>query len=158
MQKAIEIQAPNTLQLKHNYISIFLAGSIEMGKAEEWQKKIIDSVPDKPYIFFNPRRDDWDSSWKQNKEDKQFSEQVKWELQALETADFIVMYFDPETESPISLVEFGAHIRDPKMYVICPDGFWKKGNIDITCDFYKAKQIESLDKFIEILKNEELKK
>ena len=45
MYKAIEIQAPNHLKLKHGYTSIFLAGSIEMGQAEEWQRKIIDSVP-----------------------------------------------------------------------------------------------------------------
>lgn len=35
MGKAIEIQAPNTLQVKEGYVSVFLGGSIEMGKAEE---------------------------------------------------------------------------------------------------------------------------
>lgn len=158
MHKSIEIQAPNALKLKHDYISIFLAGSIEMGKAEEWQKRIVDSVPNKPYIFFNPRRDDWDNSWEQKKTDENFKEQVRWELEALETADFILMYFDPETESPISMMELGAHIRDAKTYVICPEGFWKKGNIDITCEYYKTKQIDSLDTFIEMLKTDKLTK
>lgn len=37
MYKSVEIQAPNNLKLQHRYTSIFLAGSIEMGKAEEWQ-------------------------------------------------------------------------------------------------------------------------
>jgi hypothetical protein len=156
--KSIEIQAPHDLKIKTNYTTIFLAGSIEMGKAEEWQKKIVDSVPDKPYIFFNPRRDDWDSTWAQEKSDENFREQVEWELKALEAADFIVIYFDPETESPITLVELGVHIRDPKLYVICPEGFWKKGNVDITCEFYKTKQVKSLDAFIEMLKNDSLKK
>ena len=158
MYKTIEIQAPNHLKLQHNYVTIFLAGSIEMGKAEEWQKKIIASVTDKPYIFFNPRRDDWDSSWGQTKEDHRFVQQVQWELEALEEADFIVMNLDPNTMSPVSLIEMGIHIKDPKLIVICPDGFWKKGNVDITCEFYKTKQLNSIDEFISLLNSGELRK
>ena len=153
MYKSIEIQAPNHLKLKHGYTSIFLAGSIEMGKAEQWQQKIIQSVPDEPIIFFNPRRADWDSSWGQTKEDSRFVEQVKWELEALEVAEHIVMYLDPKTMSPVSLIELGVHIRDPKLTVICPDGFWKKGNVDITCEFYKTRQVDSIDAYITLLKS-----
>lgn len=153
MYKSIEIQAPNHLKLKHNYKTIFLAGSIEMGKATEWQKKVVNSVPDKPYIFLNPRRDDWDSTWAQEKSDKNFREQVEWELEALEVADYIVMYFDPKTQSPISMLELGLHAREEKLIVICPEGFWKKGNIDVTCEYYKVKQLDSIDEFIDLLKN-----
>lgn len=156
--KSIEIQAPNKLQSKINYTSIFLAGSIEMGKAIEWQKQIVDSVPNMPYIFFNPRRDDWDSSWAQKKSDKNFNEQVTWELKALEEADYIVMFFDPKTESPISLLELGLHARGGKLIVICPEGFWKKGNVDVTSEFYNIKQIDSIDAFIDLLKNDDLGK
>jgi hypothetical protein len=156
--KSIEIQAPNHLKLIHRYTSVFLAGSIEMGKAEEWQKRIVNSTPNKPYIFFNPRRDDWDSSWTQEITDVKFRQQVEWELEALEIADWIVMYFDPKTLSPISLIELGLHAREQKLIVICPDGFWKKGNVDITCAYYNIKQIDSIDKFIEMLNNDELKK
>jgi len=158
MYQTYEIQPPNHLKLRHNYTSIFLAGSIEMGKAEEWQKKIITSVQDKPYIFFNPRRDDWDSSWEQVKTDPQFRGQVEWELEALEVADYIVMYLDPNTISPVSLIEFGLHAKERKLIMICPDGYFKKGNIDITCEFYKVKQVESIDEFIEMLNNGELNK
>ncbi len=156
--KSIEVQAPNELITKEGYITIFLAGSIEMGKAIEWQSKLVKAVKDKPYIFYNPRRDDWDSSWKQTKENKQFRGQVEWELKALEASDVIVMYFDPETESPISMLELGLHANDGKLIVICPKGFWKKGNIDIVCEFYKIKQIDSLEEFIEMLENETLNK
>jgi len=158
MYKSVEIQAPNHLKLQHHYTTIFLAGSIELGKAEEWQKTIVNSVPDKPYIFFNPRRDAWDSSWKQEKSNKKFREQVEWELEALEVADFIVMYFDPKTQSPISLLELGLHARENKLIVICPEGFWKKGNVDVTCEFYKIKQLDSIEEFIEQLKNDTLRK
>lgn len=155
---AIEIQAPNDLKTKDGYKTIFLAGSIEMGKAEEWQKKIVDSLKKKPYIFFNPRRDDWDSSWGQTKDDVNFTTQVTWELKALEAADYIVMYFDPETQSPISLLEMGLHARSGKLIVICPNGFWKKGNVDVTADFYNVKQLDSIDKFIDILEEEKIAK
>lgn len=158
MYKAIEIQAPNNLMLRQDHTTIFLAGSIEMGKAEDWQRKIIESVPNEPITFFNPRRDDWDSTWGQTKEDPRFVEQVRWELEALEMADHIVMYFDPNTMSPVSLIELGIHIKDPKLTVICPDGFWKKGNVDITCNFYDTRQVHSLDAFIAILQKGVLRK
>lgn len=152
MKKTIEVQPPNDIQFKSGYTYIFLAGSIEMGQAEEWQRKVIESVPDKPYIFYNPRRDDWDNSWEQVKTDKGFREQVEWELSALDLADNIIMYFDPKTKSPISMIEFGIHAKEGKLIVICPDGFWKKGNVDITCEYYKIKQLSSIDELIELLK------
>lgn len=62
MQKAIEIQAPNPVTIDQEYINVFLAGSIEMGKAKEWQKEFIEALSDKPIRFLNPRRNDWDSS------------------------------------------------------------------------------------------------
>ncbi len=156
MTKSIEIQAPNMLKLKKGYTSVFLAGSIEMGKAIEWQKKVVDETTDLPYIYFNPRRDDWDNSWEQSIDDKNFKEQVTWELEALEMADYIFMYFDPKTQSPISLLELGLHAREGKLIVCCPDGFAKKGNVDVMCEVYKIRTIESLDKFIELLKDEKL--
>jgi hypothetical protein len=85
--KAIEIQAPNKLE-NDGRVKVFLAGSIGLpdsgGKAEDWQKMIIKELSDYPIQFLNPRRDDWDSSWKQTIEDKQFNEQVTWELSSLE--------------------------------------------------------------------------
>ena len=128
-QKSIEIQAPNTeYRIPDGYKTVFLAGSIEMGKATDWQKKLITELSDLPIVFFNPRRNDWDSSWKQTKEDPQFSGQVKWELKHLEKCDIIAMYIDPETKSPITLLELGIHANvDPmkmKLLVCCPEGFY----------------------------------
>jgi len=152
MKKAIEIQAPNELKPKKGFVSVFLAGSIEMGKAEEWQQEVIDGLENEPIIFLNPRRDDWDSSWEQTKESKEFKLQVTWELTALEFADAIVMYFDPATKSPISLLELGLHARPKKMIVFYPKGFWKKGNVDITCDRYNVTQVDSFKGLISALK------
>ena len=130
------IKAPNPLQAG---FSVFLAGSIEMGQAENWQTKVEASLADCEVVIFNPRRDDWDSSWKQSIDDPQFREQVEWELDALERADVIVMYFDPGSKSPISLLELGLFARSGKMVVCCPQGFWRKGNVDIVCAKYGIK-------------------
>jgi len=144
--KAIEIQAPNKLE-DDGRVKVFLAGSIEMGKAEDWQKKCVKELADYPIQFLNPRRDDWDSSWEQTIENKQFNEQVTWELDSLEKSDFIILYFDTETKSPISLLELGIHAccNPEKLVVLCPEGFWRKGNVDIVCERYGVKQVKDFD-------------
>lgn len=114
-------------------VSVFLAGSIEMGAAIDWQAEIPKYFKDKQVTFYNPRRDEWDSSWTQEQSNPQFNEQVNWEMNKLETSDIIFMYFSPETKSPISLLELGAYGHTGKMIVCCPDGFWRKGNVEIFC-------------------------
>jgi hypothetical protein len=151
MNKSIEIQAPNELITKNGYISVFLGGSIEMGKAEDWQKLLIKALSDKQIIFLNPRRNDWDSTWEQTITNPEFKLQVTWELTALEFSDIIVMYFDPNTKSPISLLELGLHAKSKKLIVFCPEGFWRKGNVDIVCEKYGITQVDSVDELIKIL-------
>ena len=123
---------------------IFLAGSIEMGTAENWQEVITGKLKDVRGTILNPRRDDWDASWVQSIENDQFREQVEWELEAQEKADLIVLYFSPGTKSPITLLELGL-CRNRPMIVCCPEGFWRKGNVDIVCHRYAIAQRESLD-------------
>ena len=128
--------------------SIFLAGSIEMGIAENWQDTVSKHFEELGWNVFNPRRDYWDSSWKQEFESPQFFQQVYWELTSLEASDLIVMYFDPATKSPVSMLELGLFARSGKLHVICPDGFWRKGNIDVTCQFYNVPLYESIGDFL----------
>ncbi len=137
-----------------NQIVVFLAGSIEMGAAKEWQQQAIDlfdsMIPEEQrsdYLILNPRRPDWDSSWKQEYEDPQFYQQVKWELKGLKEADYVLVYFDPATKSPISLLELGAFYN--KAVVVCPEGFWRKGNIDIFCEEFNVKQVPDLKSAVE---------
>ncbi len=147
------IKAPENILLarKKDHISVFLAGSIEMGKAVEWQTDMCIKLLDKNIVILNPRRTDWDSSWEQKIDNEQFYEQVNWELDAMEHADFILMYFDPATKSPISLLELGLFAHTGKLIVFCPDGFWRKGNVDIVCEQYEIRQIESFDEAVELL-------
>ena len=127
--------------------SVFLAGSIEMGKAENWQEEATNTFNLSGWDVLNPRRDDWDSSWAQDFENPQFYQQVNCELNALEHADLIIMYFDPNTKSPISLLELGLFARSNKLKVICPEGFWRKGNVDIVCNYYNIPLFDSWTTF-----------
>ena len=145
------IKAPSTIFLIPFEKAVFLAGSIEMGKAENWQQKIEGKLSKCDGVIFNPRRDDWDSSWVQSIDNPQFREQVEWELSALEQSDIVVMYFDPATKSPISLLEFGLLAKTGKLIVCCPEGFWRKGNVDIVCRKYKIQQVNNLDSLIKCL-------
>lgn len=132
-----------------NRFKIFLAGSIEMGKAENWQEKLEKELQSLGEVcVLNPRRDDWDSGWKQEITNMPFYEQVTWELNGLENADLIVCYFSPETQSPVTMLELGLFARSGKLVVCCPDGFWRKGNIDIVCEKYGIPLVESVNDLV----------
>ncbi len=144
------IKAPQKYYSDEKYgMVVFLAGSIEMGTAENWQEKLCRGL-EGDYLILNPRRDDWDSSWEQSITNSQFREQVKWELSAMEQADIITMYFDPHTKSPITLLELGlwAGKKPKKLIVCCPDGYWRKGNVDILCAKYGVRQVNSIGEII----------
>lgn len=148
MIKAVEIKAPNKVECPVGHLKVFLAGSIEMGSAIDWQKTLVEELNDREIAFLNPRREEWDSSWEQSIFNAQFRGQVEWELNAMEEADLIVLYLDPNTKSPISLLELGIHARSNKLIVCCPEGFYRKGNIDVTCNYYNIPQVNDLKELI----------
>ena len=136
--------------------SIFFAGSIEMGKAEDWQSRLFEHIHKFDVHVYNPRRDNWDSSWKQDISNPNFNEQVTWELKHIENADMVVFYFDPDTKSPITLLELGLQLEahDPQtLFVCCPDGYWRKGNVQIVCARYGVKLYNTYDEMSEALYN-----
>lgn len=149
----IEIKAPNKVP-DNGKMKVFLAGSIEMGTTEKWQDRVIKQYGDyDDVIFLNPRREDWDSSWKQTIKNKQFKEQVNWEADGIEESDLVIFYFDPETKSPITLLEFGFCLgAGLNMIVVCPEGFWRRGNIEVMCDREDVPLLDSLDTLFKQLK------
>jgi Nucleoside 2-deoxyribosyltransferase like len=144
------IKAPNKL-VKHD-TSLFLAGSIEMGAAENWQQSIEKLFRNEEGVIYNPRRDDWDSSWEQKYTNKQFREQVEWELEAMDTAKTVAMYFDGKTKSPITLLELGLHAADGKLVVYCPQSFWRQGNVEVVCRKYDIPLFDSKKEWVSKLK------
>jgi len=148
-------KAPEEILLQIDLKTVFLAGSIEMDKAVNWQKKCEELLQDQ-FVIFNPRREEWDSSWSQTIENDNFREQVNWELAALEKADVIIMYFAENTMSPISLLEFGLYAQSNKMKVVVDENFWRKGNIDIVCERYSIEQFKTLEELIQNLLNKNI--
>lgn len=148
--KIIKPPAPFNEVMKYQ-LSIFLAGSIEMGTAEDWQTRVENRLLEAGIdaLILNPRRDDWDSTWAQEMDNGlQFTAQVEWELKAMESVDVIAMYFSPETKAPITLLELGLFAHTGKIRLCCPDGFWRKGNVDIVCRRYGIQQFKTLDNLI----------
>jgi hypothetical protein len=131
-----------------NKFTVFLAGAIDMGQAEDWQTKVTKSLEDLDVLILNPRRDDWDSSWKQEKTDPQFSEQVNWEQDGIEAADLILVVFTKDSKAPITFLELGMNMKSNKVLVFCPDGFYRKGNVDICCDRNEVPVYEDLDELV----------
>src|SRR6516162_1245819 len=143
-----EVKAPSRPGLERR---VFLAGSIEMGKAEQWQERIVAALSAAgtgDLVILNPRRDDWDDSWEQRADDPKFAEQVNWELDMLDAADTVVMYLAPGSTSPISLLELGLCAHSGKLKVCCPDGFWRSGNVEIVCMRHRILLFETLDDLI----------
>lgn len=145
--------APQELCWKPTELTVFLAGSIEMGTAPNWQEEVLRQFEDtKNVVILNPRRDDWDSSWEQSIENPQFYEQVTWELAALRKANFILLYLVAGTKSPISLLELGLHARHEGLIVVCDEGFWRKGNVDVVCEAYDIEQQDTLTDAVATIK------
>lgn len=129
---------------------VFLSGSIEQDSAVKWQDEVIEGLKDLDNIvLINPRRKDWDSNIGNDSTNKAFREQVEWELKWLRDADLILMYFDPNTKSPISLLELGLFCGQARMIVCCPEGFYRKGNVDIVLEQTGDAQVRDLEGLID---------
>lgn len=126
--------------------SIFLAGTIDDGKSEDWQSKLIEELSDHEITILNPRRNNWGDL-----SDNELRKQITWELDHLEKADIIFMYIIGTSKSPISLLEMGIHIKDLKLIVVCEPEFYRYENVKITCEYYNAELYDSLGLGIDAL-------
>lgn len=132
-------------------INIFLAGSIDMGQAKNWNSDIIKKLENSDIIksdikVYNPRRDSWDSSWIQEQSNSEFNYQVNWELNNIEDSDIVFFNILPDSKSPITLMELGLCAgKEKKAIVCCPDGFYRKGNVDVVCTRYGIQQYTDID-------------
>lgn len=154
----ITIVTPNTLELPFSKnqprMSVFLAGTIDNGDSLDWQSKVIwymkylnqsvdpdadESIGD--IIVYNPRRDDW----KKDATEKDVEEQILWEQEHLDKADYIVMFLQDDSKSPISLLELGLYAETGKLFVFCTDKFYRYTNVRLTCEKYNINLINTND-------------
>jgi hypothetical protein len=139
------LKPPTPLPAVLDRPSVFLAGSIEMGAAEDWQTRLTQALQNLEVLLLNPRRDEWDASWVQSLTDPRFREQVEWELTALERATLVAMFFAPATKAPVTLLELGLTARFGKVVVCCPAGYWRRGNVEVVCARYGLPLVTGLD-------------
>lgn len=142
------VTSPEALPAQHDRPRVFLGGSIDMGTAPDWQKGMIEALGQDDVVILNPRRPDWNPKWRPEADEPEFRRQVEWELAALESADVIVLYLSPGSQSPVSLLEMGLHARAGKLILLCPPGYRRKGNVDITAQRYGVEQVSDLPALI----------
>jgi hypothetical protein len=113
---------------------VFLAGSIDEGRAEKWQDQVVDALAALDVVALNPRREDWNADLRQDIDEPEFVRQVDWELDGIERADVVLFHFSPAGPAPISLLELGKTTGLGKRIVVsCPEGYWRRGNVQVVC-------------------------
>ena len=50
---------------------------------------------------------------------------------------------DAKAKAPISLLELGLGAASGKMLVVCPEGFWKRGNIQVVCQRFGISMLDN---------------
>lgn len=132
--------------------SVFLAGSIEMGKAIQWQQQMAVELSTLPITVNNPRRGHWDPDATKDAKDEAFATQVKWELSALEKADVICFFFDADTLSPVTMLELGLWAKSGKVIVCCDGKFWRAGNVHLVCERYGVPFVKTFAELVPAIK------
>lgn len=119
------VVTPPSLFISASGPSVFLAGSIDNGAAEDWQGSVVRVAPslwlETDLTVYNPRRDSWS--------DTDENEQIAWTLPLLKTVDYILMHLTGHSGSPISTLELGMFISDPRLYLSVDDSYSRKETI-----------------------------
>lgn len=145
----MHIIAPTSiLDRDYDKPSIFLAGTIEMGKAERWQDDVAFQLKDR-YNIYNPYRKAFDADVEQRYYNDYFYRQVNWEMDAMNAADHILCHLLPDSKSPITLMEIGLYARSGKLAISCSSQFYRYGNIEILCERHNIPLYTSLGDLVD---------
>ena len=106
----------------------FLAGSMDTINPVNWRSIVI-SEGKNHVEFLDPTNANHDALT-----DQEMRDHIKWEHDAMELSDLILMNFLPNARSPISLVELGLNARSSKLMVVCPDEFYQKRYVECLCN------------------------
>jgi hypothetical protein len=127
--------------------SVFLAGSIEQGKAEDWQVKVAQEIDSDQVIVYNPRRDRWTEL-----DQKQLDDQIMWEQRYLFKSSFGFFYFAPDTTSVVSMLELGQVLESTRysgeasyQFIAVHPKYFRRENIKFTCGKYGVAVFDSVD-------------
>ena len=150
-----EVNPITNNQNKDYQLSIFLAGTIDMGSSRDWQQEFIQQLikasqnvkeQTGTIAVFNPRRP---PEYGVSNPNFDLRDQIRWELEHLEKANTIIMYIIGSSKSPVSLIELGLFARSKKLTVICEPDYFRYTNVEETCKFYNVDFYNDYNKFIE---------
>lgn len=126
-------------------VKVFLAGAIDMGAAVDWQQQVIEALDEYPgFTLLNPRRAEFAPDT--------LDEQIAWELDALNNAHIVLMWFPAQAKAPIALLETGLYMQSEKLLIGAEPGFYRRRNLEMTCDYYGVTLHDSLADVIAELK------
>lgn len=130
------VYPPNKIRGPH----VFLAGTIDNGASRDWQSEWIAEIQSDtktyqhyPFTIVNPRRPDWNTDW--TKDNDELVRQIRWELNGLNTSTDIFMWLEPNSKSPISLLEMGLFASSGNLLVGCPEMFYRYENVRQTVEW-----------------------
>lgn len=130
------IVAPNEIPTAG--FKVFLAGAIDMGQAVDWQSYVIEKLGGiDDLVLVNPRRPNFTPDT--------LDEQILWELDALDTASRIFMWFPKNAKAPISFFESGLYMNSRKLIIGAEDGFYRRRNLELTTVHYGVHLFNNLD-------------
>lgn len=69
----------------------------------------------------------------------------------MEKATTIFICFSPGSKSPITLLELELHASSGKVVMVCPKGFWRRGNIEVVASKFNVPLFDDLDEGLESL-------
>ncbi len=135
---AIVVTAPEKFNPPYAEMgSVFLAGAIDMGAAVDWQASVIEQLQAVDgLLIFNPRRDAFTA--------ETLDEQILWELEALEAADTVFMWFPLNAKAPVAMLETGLFMRTGKLLIGAELGFYRRRNLELTCASYGVHLYDDL--------------
>ncbi|KAG9234363.1 hypothetical protein BJ875DRAFT_484282 [Amylocarpus encephaloides] len=152
-QRSQIIHAPSG-EPAHGTKSVFLAGTTTAVEEVDWRERLAASLAEHPITIFNPRRADWDHTWREDIAFAPYREQVLWELDKQAEADLVVIYFHPATMAPVGLLEFGLLAQIPgKVVAVAPVGYSKRGNVQIVCQKFGIEFRDGIDGLHEVIIN-----
>ena len=134
------VVAPNDISTDD--YSVFLAGAIDMGEAVDWQAQVIAKLAGLDGLtLVNPRREQFTPDT--------LDEQIRWELEALERVDAILMWFPMNAKAPISFFEAGLYMQSRKLLIGAEPGFYRRRNLELTCARYGVRRFDDLFDMVE---------
>ena len=138
------ITAPESVVLDGSLV-VFLAGAIDMGSAVDWQSNVIEKLYDEPITLVNPRRPNFTPDT--------LDAQILWELDAMDKAHIVFMWFPKDAKAPIALLETGLWLPRMKLLIGAEHGFYRRRNLELTCKHHAVPLHEKLKTMMDVVKS-----